>query len=232
MDLAPNVGFAGRAIMDSKCRRAAVLKLRVALAVVCILMAGIAGGQAEANDQTVVIGAGLGIHTYSKADTIRQGVPGYGGADEIKQAGMGELFAEWYALGIVGFGVRGISLGTTRSYTSAGNQLDESVTVGLTFLTLNVIVAGAESYTRLGLLGGIGSATYKVTATLNGTQLGSNSASGSATLAGTFLDWGGEDFGARFGVNAIQTSIKDMTGGAKVDGSGTSVYFDLRWAWQ
>lgn len=205
----------------------------IALVAVC----GLAGtGRAAENNQTVVLGGGIGSHTFAKSDDVRQGISLFGGADEIKNAGMSEVYLEWYALGTVGFGLRVVGLGATRTYTIFTTEVKQTLQVDLGFLTVNWVPVGATSYARLGLLAGAGSATYRMTTTVTGQPDLKGSATGSATLLGIYIDWGGEDFGARFGANSISTSLGDFTTSStspklKVDGSGTSVYLDLRWAW-
>ena len=38
------------------------------------------------------------------------------------------------------------------------------------------------------------------------------SSSGTATRLGIYVDWGGEDFGARFGANFLETDLGDTNG--------------------
>ncbi len=54
-------------------------------------------------------------------------------------------------------------------------------------------------------------------------------------LAGAYVDWGGEGFGARFGVNALSTDlgsipVEGQADPVAVDTSGQGAYLDLRWA--
>ena len=78
------------------------------------------------------------------------------------------------------------------------------------------------------LLAGIGTAEYEATRTFGSSSF-SGTSTGPATLAGIYVDWGGDFFGARFGANVISTDLGDING-LEVDASGTSLYFDFRWA--
>ncbi|MCH9045805.1 MAG: hypothetical protein IIA40_06835 [SAR324 cluster bacterium] len=113
------------------------------------------------------------------------------------------------------------------------------VNVNSLFITLQFLpFISDDGYVRIGLLGGIGPSTYEISQTLTvGPSTISDSAdtSGTAVLAGVYIDWGGEDFGARFGFNALTTDFDSLQipgepTAREVDGSGTSFYFDLRWA--
>jgi hypothetical protein len=193
---------------------------------------------ASANDQTVVIGAGLGIHSFSDTDDVREGSALFGGEDELTQAALVHYYVEWYALDDLGFGARVMGLGAGRSYSSAADKLEQDVSIAATFLTVNWVPIGSESYVRFGVLGGIGSARYEVhekytdnagTASYDETE----STTGSATLLGGYIDWGGESFGARFGLDVLSTDLDKLdvaAGELEVDGSGTAFYLDLRWA--
>ena len=196
------------------------------------LLALVAAPQARAdNDQTVVLGAGIGIHEYSKVDAAREGDSSVG-IDDVTHAGMSQLYLEWYALGNVGFGIRTIGLGATRTTTILGVEIEEKYETSIPLITIQWVPIGATSYTRFGLIAGAGSADHSYTVTVGGSP-SEVTASGSATLAGAFLDWGGEDFGARFGVHSIDTDLgnyKDTTEPAEA--SGVAWYFDIRWAWK
>ena len=215
-------------------------KFAVLLITACACTLAYARG-ALANDQEFVIGLGLGVHSFSQSDDVRKGSNYFGGTDEIKSAGLVQLYGEWYVFDDVGLGLRFISLSGGRTYSSASQQLDQTVTVGSTLITANWILLGSQNYTRLGLIGGLGSATYEVNEKFtdsSGTFAEYDetaSTDGTAALLGIYVDWGGEDFGARFGLNSLSTNLDKLKVQGQeldVDGSGVSLYLDLRWAFE
>ena len=90
-----------------------------------------------------------------------------------------------------------------------------------------------DGYTRIGLMLGGGPMKYEFTQTA-GVFSDSVDTSGTGTLLGLYIDWGGDVFGARFGVGQLDTSFDQLSdpnlGSLDVDGSGTNFYLDLRWA--
>lgn len=195
-----------------------------AAAVVLALIVPTRGLHAE-NDQKAVVGVGFGFHRFSESDDFR--TPQFPFLLEIDAAGMSQLYFEWYALGDFGIGARIIHLGVTEEVQIGGGPtLQKEVTVQSNLLTLHWVPLGGRSYTRVGILVGAGSATYNATEDASGF---SGSASGSATLAGAYVDWGAEDFGGRFGVHLLDTDLDNLNG-LRVDASGTTFYLDLRWA--
>ena len=176
------------------------------------------------NDQTVVIGLGAGLHFFSTTDNARSN---FILAPDL--AGMNEIFGEWYIFGEVGFGVRLISFGVMETVTTSGGSSEKELNVNNVIFTINWVPFGASGYTRMGLMAGAGPSDYEFTQTDTAGTSTTDSASGTAALAGIYVDWGGESFGARFGGNFISTDLGDING-APADGSGTTIYFDLRWA--
>jgi hypothetical protein len=190
----------------------------------------VAGRQARAeNDQTAVIGFGFGIHTFSQTDDFRRGQSPF--ILELDIAGMGQLYAEWYLLEEIGLGVRLMSLGVTEEVIGfGGTGGTKELSVRNVLGTVTWVPVGATGYTRLGLIAGAGVSDYEATNTFPGQEF-SGSTSGLAALLGIYVDWGGKDFGARFGANVLSTQL-DKLDGAEVDASGTAFYFDLRWAFE
>ena len=186
----------------------------------------LAGSPAHAqNDQTVVIGFGLGIHFFEAKDDVREGF-----FLDVDAAGMSEFLVEWYLFDEIGIGARAINFGVKETATTFGGATAEmEIEISNFFFTLNWVPFGASGYTRMGLLAGVGSSEYEVTVTDFSGASSSDSSTGSASLAGIYVDWGGEGFGARFGGHIISTDL-DRINGATADGSGSSLYFDLRWA--
>lgn len=180
------------------------------------------GARAQ-NSQFIVVGAGLGNFRYSTTDDVRAGGLGLDAFDNAAQA---QLYVEWYAFGPLGFGLRQHRSG---GFQGGGFGYDRDVNVQALLVTGHWVVWGAQDYARVGLLAGVGPVTYEFTLTPPGGASYSDSTSGTEALLGGYLDWGGDGFGARAGVNLVATSIGDMHG-ASADGSGTGLYLDLRWA--
>ena len=179
------------------------------------------------NDQTVVIGVGFGIHNFSETDKVRRTSFFITSA----LAGMSQLYVEWYVFEKIGFGIRSMNLGVTETIAVFGARAETELIVANNFFTVNWVPREADSYARWGLLAGVGISKYEVTQSGSLVSNSSISSSGTATLLGIYLDWGGEDFGARFGANFLTTDL-DAINGLSADASGNSIYFDLRWAFE
>ena len=183
-----------------------------------------AGARAD-NDQTVVIGFGGGGYHMDGDDV-------HGSRDMLAY----HLYAEWYALGELGFGYRRTQTVDVGGVATCEVGICETVTVTTDMLTVNWVPLGSKRYARLGLVGGYGIAQYQFQGTvaiLKG-PTEKVSTSGTAALAGIYFDWGGTGFGARLGYDALFTQLKDATSASgvrlKTDGSGYMTYLDLRWA--
>lgn len=192
-----------------------------------------AAAETGRNDQRWVIGAGLGTHQFStphKAGST-------GDTIEIVSLLAQQVFAEWYVLDEVGFGVRMVSFDAEVTSTATGtiNGIAYSaesiigVDIDNLLFTINWIPLGKEGYTRMGVLAGIGTSTYAVTETYDPGPDSSEATSGTAALAGVYVDWGGAGFGARGGLQVLTTSLDDIDG-ESVDVSGNELFLDLRWA--
>ena len=213
-----------------------------ALAVVLALLAMTAPARLLAqNDQAGVLGFGLGLHRFSESDGFRNDNVNSG---ELDLAAMLQGFGEWYILGDFGIGFRLILMaGEEQAQTNAdGSALffpdtDRVIEAQTWLVTGHWIVAGGESYVRVGLLAGVGRTKYTERLEADCFFCGSNtkvivserSTSGMATLFSAYLDWGGDVFGARFGANFLRTDLDDLDG-LQADASGVSLYFDFRWA--
>jgi len=183
--------------------------------------------------QNVVIGAGFGSHAFTPSHHTET----VAGNFNVSAALMTQAYAEWYVFSTLGFGLRFVSFGagqtssgsvTVGSTTaSASNNVDVAVSNFLA--TVNWIPLGAEGYARLGVLAGLGVSEYSLTASSTGLPSDSVKLSGTAVLAGAYVDWGGDEFGARFGIQQLTTNLGE-SGGKKVDASGREFYLDLRWA--
>lgn len=201
-----------------------------------------AASPARANDQEFVVGAGLGGFNFSESDDFRQGSDEFNGSDEIDAGVLFQLYGEWYLLDDIGFGLRLMSVTGARTYENQFAKLEDTANVQATLITVNWIPLGSEDYVRLGLMGGLGGASYEAKRTftdkegiLGGDSEDSESTSGTASLLGVYVDWGADGFGARFGVSQLYTDLDPIKSGGEelaVDGTGTAWYFDLRWAWE
>jgi hypothetical protein len=179
------------------------------------------------NDQEVVIGTVvLGQYRF------RHGETGFDGKLEISGLGSGfDLgYVEWYPLDRLGVGVRLLNF----TQTGSGGCSPAERNVRDTMLTLQVLPYVSESqYWRLGTLVGAGPIHYHI-----GSDSYRFSASGTAVLGQGFIDWGGEEGGARFGVATLSAR---MDGGTESgvrpkrhsdNPSGEYVFLDLRWAFK
>ena len=194
-----------------------------------VIMAG-TPAQAADNDHKVVIGLGIGGHSFSTTDEVRDGgvfTP------DLNGGLVSDFLVEWYFLGNFGIGYRSVSIATGRVYTFGPVSVTENINYSAGLITANWIpFTTSDKYVRYGLLGGIGGSSMSRTWS-DGSNSVSNDTSGSASLFGGFIDWGAEGFGARFGFNSLKTSLDPFKEGAatyEVDGSGSHWYFDLRWA--
>lgn len=190
-----------------------------------------------AEPHSVVIGLGLGVHSFSTIDETREGGDGYS-QDEVSAAVMFEYYIEWYFINELAIGYRNLTLINNRElYISSEIQIKQEWTISTSLITLNWVLYGVNDYTRIGFIGGYGSSEYKITQTVEAEASSSSkdefSTNGTATLMGIYVDWGDEGFGARFGYNALNTSydkLKDNSREYEVDASGGATYFDFRWA--
>lgn len=218
--------------------------------VVLLTIAASLGAHASifANDQRFVIGFGLGSSSYRSDHNGEIGMEIDQGANYL----YGNEMFEWYAMGNLGFGIRADSvmiLDMDRSVREGSTEYEidyQALSSQGFMLTANLVLFGSQSYARLGLIGGYGSSAYsydvEVDVYQSGSYLDSESesvaGSGSAKLAGIYLDWGGAVFGMRLGYNdmALQYPKRNLfkaTVPRKIDLSGRSksAYLALRWAW-
>ena len=185
------------------------------------------------NDHIVVIGAGFGGHTFATPHRAGQNTV----ALEVISAFMQQIYGEWYAFDQVGFGLRLITFGTSASSfttvtvgnttTTATSEVD--LNVGNLLFTVNWVPLGGQRYARLGLLAGLGLSDYEFTESSSPAGSATESTSGPAALLGIYVDWGADGFGARFGLQFLETDL-DPINGSPVDVSGREIYLDLRWA--
>ena len=146
-------------------------------------------------------------------------------------------------------------MSATRELYSYPLKLTETWDISNNLATVHWVFWGENDYARAGVILGVGASEYKYEASIGyGTYSSYSSASeactasslacvggsttGSASLGGIYLDWGGEDFGARVGYHSLSTSLDPIyvssssstIGPYTVDGSSTFTYLDLRWA--
>lgn len=181
------------------------------------------------NDQAAVIGIGVGLHAFTKRDDFREASAPF--SVNLDLAGMSQLYGEWYALGALGFGVRVITLSVRQEVGASGaNPGYKELAVTNLFGTANLVLLGSTSRLRLAVMGGAGLSSYDASESYGDVAF-SDSASGTATLLGGYLDFGGGAAGGRIGVNLISTQLGTLNGLA-VDAGGTSLYLDFRWAFK
>ncbi len=188
------------------------------------------------NNQTVVVGVGLGLHSFAGSDDLREGSDLFGNIDEVRVSGVTLWYIEWYVFGNIGFGFNSHNQTVSRSYTSGGESIDHKWNIDSYLVTLNLIPLGGTRYARMGIFVGTGTSTYKIEETVSGTSSdyeASESVSGPATTAGIYIDWGGEGFGMRAGYKYLATNFPDIetsSGDASVSASGGTLHLDFRWA--
>lgn len=205
-----------------------------ALGMILIAMLAFSPAARAQQDQAAVIGFGLGIHSFSETDDVRQQFF----LTNQDVGGMLQFYGEWYPLGRLGFGIRSLFVGLSETViiTPPGIEVKTDVDVSTLLLTIHFIpFISGDGYFRVGLLGGAGGAKYELSQTVLNTTA-SIETSGTAALAGAYIDWGGDVFGARFGVHVLSTDFDPLQNppgpDLNVDGSGTSFYVDLRWAFE
>ena len=184
--------------------------------------------QAQENNQNVVIGASIigilmpGEDDFADRFSLQLGI-----------TGLQQLYAEWYVLGRLGVGYRYLGTGITETYSTFGLEEKREIKSTSHLATANYLLyISTGQYTRLGVLGGIGTTNYTYTETINGISTQADT-SGPTTLGQAYIDWGGEDFGARFGIGMLQTKLEEVKFQGiphQADLSGNHWYFDLRWA--
>lgn len=186
-------------------------------------------------DQKVVIGATLlGSHTFDKTDEVR-GL----GFEDPGTAGYGHLFFEYYPWEGVGLGFRKVDLFKEEEFFTFSGTLTVELEFSSPMLTLHwVPYVSPDKYSRFGLIVGTGNASYEAKAKINGTKIAGVSSTGKATLFSGYVDWGGEDFGARLGYGILQTKLDRAVDDYfpaytyEADASGKFLYLDLRWAFE
>jgi len=181
-----------------------------------------------------ILGFGLGGHNFSsEKDEYRQ-------MDAKIDAGLTiNLFMEYYLTQNIGIGFKTFVVSATRENTN----FQEEMSITTSFFTVSLwfpLSTKNKGYSHFGLVGGVGSGLYSVDVKnkTTGNVLSEWEAEGTASLMGVFLDWGGEIFGARIGYNQILTEFGNMSRqdtysstAYNVDGSGSGVVFEFRWAW-
>lgn len=187
----------------------------------------------RANDQVVVIGYGFGQHLFATKHHTRQTT----GELVITSTLVEQFYGEWYVLDRVGVGVRFLSFGekVTSSATVGFGGTSTTVSdvlevkVHTILATVHWVPLGGRRYGRIGFLAGLGTTTYDLSETTSPGGTDSFSTSGTATLAGGYVDWGADGFGARFGIQYLATDLAPINGDS-VDVSGRETYLDFRWA--
>ena len=202
----------------------------LASAAVLILAASVPA-QVRENAQVLVLGFTLlGNHSFSESDEVRKA----NSDPPESSAGMGHAYVEWYALDRFGIGVRWLFLRSGDTLLTPSHR-DKQLSLQATLRTFHFVpYISPQGYYRLGFLAGAGKARYTQSNFTQGVydpEL--YTASGSATLAQVYWDWGGDLLGARLGMGYLATDLDKL----KVDGesrqadaTGTHIFLDLRWA--
>ena len=101
-------------------------------------------------EQVVVIGVGLGIHSFSETDEVRRDFF----ITDADAGGMFQLYGEWYLFERLGLGIRIQAIGLSETLLAPGIDFTTDVTVTSQFLTLQFIPFIADDgYVRIGLWG-------------------------------------------------------------------------------
>lgn len=194
-------------------------------------------GVAQANNQTVVLGLGLGVYEFSGSDDVRDDDPVLG--DSLDSGALVHFYVEWYALDTVGFGYRAIGVATGRDARdpSTGDEVDQTVSLGAGIFTFHWVPWGSEEDTRFGVMLGIGGGDYENEVTFTDGATGNDttatdSTDGTVGLFGAYIDFGGDLFGGRVGIESLDTNLDDFDDGSSADASGLGYYVDVRWAFQ
>ena len=191
----------------------------------------------SANDQDVVIGLDVGGGSFSTIDETRKDGVACSICSDLTSVTTLNLYAEWYLFDSIGIGYRGSSASGGWELFASNVKVTHKWTSTNSLLTGNWIFWGETEYTRAGAIIGAGSTTYKYKATAESSSAKVElpfETTGSASMFGIFLDWGGESFGARLGYDSIATTLDPLVIGSKsynVDGSYSGGYLGLRWAW-
>lgn len=194
-----------------------------------ILLLSIVSPVRGENDQNVVILYGAGYFSFSDEDELRPDE-----SDTNKTLLTAYQSIEWYLFEELGVGFLYLASLDLFSFSSEADKVEASNY----FLTLNYILIGAEDYVRIGTMAGYGRSDYrykiKGEADNRDERLADfrrGSTEGSASCFGIFLDLGGDRFGVRLSLHAVETNLENFeTPNAtyEVDGSGTNVGFLLR----
>ena len=191
----------------------------------------------SANDQDVVIGLDVGGGSFSTIDETRKEGVVCSICPDLTSVTTLNLYAEWYLFDSIGIGYRGSSASGGWELFASNVKVTHKWTSTNSLLTGNWIFWGETEYTRAGAIIGAGSSEYEYKATIevdSVTVEAPYTTSGSASMFGIFLDWGGESFGARLGYDSIATNLDPLVIRSKsynVDGSYSGGYLGLRWAW-
>ncbi len=165
------------------------------------------------NNQTFVIGFGIGAYTYED-NNLKNTEDTYYGSE----------FLEWYLFGEVGLGLR-----THKLYKTGSSDSDEEILMANLNYTVNWVFLGTNEDFRMTFYAGYGPGWISYSnekANIDITET-ANTSSG-----GIFLDWGGKTWGARLGFHIVSASFeyKEDAVSGTVNGSGSSVDIGVRLA--
>ncbi len=189
--------------------RLKTVKIALGLILVFLLISSPASAE---NNQTVVLGFGLGSFSFQEQEL-----------NDIESVIYGSEFLEWYVLDEIGIAIR-----NHKFYKSDSSEDDEFLLTHI-HLAITWVFWGSSSDLRTAAYIGYGpgNLTYSSEEEQLDITEQVNTASG-----GVFLDWGGETFGVRLGVHMISGSFDYEEGSSSgtIDGSATSFDVGLRLA--
>ena len=180
-----------------------------------------------ANDQTYVIGIGLGGASYKEKPEFFY--------DSEKITKGANPFFEWYLFDSFGLGLKSITLQSADQYDyEDGKTITyQPLNIVSNLITINWIISGEKDYSRFGLTFGTGNSEISLSSGGSGSGY---STSGSASSLGIFFDWGADGFGARVGYDSVSNSFGEFKTRSRneknITGTGGLGYLGFRWAFK
>ena len=194
-----------------------------------IAMCALAAPLRAQDGDRFVVGLGIGPYKFTQTDDFRAKMLNLSSKDD---AGAAQAYVEWYPWPSVGWGLRYLLIGSedyAHLYVPPNvEEVHRWVDVHSLLATVQWLPFDPNAYARPGLIAGVGQSRYEARFQFGSSDT-TRSSTGIAVLAGAFVDWGAEGFGARFGANSLNTDL-DRIETADVDATGFSVYLDLRWS--
>jgi len=189
-----------------------MLRVLLVFGIVMISIAIVLPVQAE-NNQTVVIGGGVGSYNFNNADL-----------GSINNLVYGTEFIEWYAFEEIGFGIR-----SHKFYQTDTSGEDEKILMATVNLAAIWVIFGASDSLRMAVSAGYGPGGANYT---NDVAQIDVSVTGNTNSYGLFFDWGGERWGVRLGYHQVFANFDFEDGpiSGTIEGSGNSASVAVRLA--